>query len=130
MFRVPSTPWLSGLLICLTLSIFAVDTFTPLDMAVAVMYVVVVLLSASVWQRRGVLLVTGICLTLTVTSYLLTHTVVFSGAASGRMMVGLLAISITSFLALRGQGATNALLAREDALRSSTRSIVGVASGG
>ena len=118
MFRVPRTPWLSGLLICLTLLIFAVDTFTPLDMAVAVMYVVVVLLSASVWQRRGVLLATGICLALTVASYLLTHTVVFSGAAAGRMMVGLLAIGITSFLALRGQDATNALLAREQALHS------------
>lgn len=119
MFRVPSTPWMSALLICLTLTIFAVDTFTPLDMAVAVMYVVVVLLSASVWQRRGVLTVTAICLTLTVVSYLLTHTVVFSGAASGRMMVGLLAIGITAFLALRGQSATNALLAREEALRRS-----------
>lgn len=118
MFRVPSTPWLSGLLICVTLLIFAVDTFTPLDMAVAVMYVVVVMLSASVWQRRGVLLVTGICLALTVGSYLLTHTVVFSGAAAGRMVVGLLAIGITSFLTLRGQSATNALLAREQALHS------------
>ena len=28
MFRVPSTPWMSALLICLTLTIFAVDTFT------------------------------------------------------------------------------------------------------
>jgi len=125
MFRVPSTPWLSGLLICLTLLIFAVDTFTPLDMAVAVMYVVVVLLSASVWQRRGVLLVTGICLTLTVASYLLTHTVVFSGAAAGRMLVGLLAIGITAFLALRGQSATNALLAREHALRRSEAFLAG-----
>lgn len=119
MFRVPSTPWMSALLICLTLTIFAVDTFTPLDMAVAVMYVVVVLLSASVWQRRGVLLVTAMCLGLTVASYLLTHTLEFSGAASGRMMVGLLAIGITALLAVRGQSATNALLAREEALRRS-----------
>jgi C4-dicarboxylate-specific signal transduction histidine kinase len=110
---------MSALLICLTLLIFAVDTFTPLDMAVAVMYVVVVLLSAIVWKRRGVLLVTAVCLALTVISYLLTHTMVFSGAASGRMTVSLLAIGITSFLALRGQAATNALLAREQALHRS-----------
>jgi PAS domain S-box-containing protein len=116
---------MSALLICLTLLIFAVDTFTPLDMAVAVMYVVVVLLSASVWQRRGVLLVTGICMGLTVASYLLTHTDVFSGAASGRMLVGLLATGITSFLALRGQAATNELLAREDALRRSEAFLAG-----
>ncbi|NGZ83669.1 sensor histidine kinase [Duganella aceris] len=116
---------MSALLILLTLSIFALDTFTPLDMAIAVMYVVVVLLSASVWQRRGVLLTVGVCLTLTLTSYVLTHTVVFSGAAFGRMTVGLLAISITAFLALRGQAATNALLAREYALRRSEAFLAG-----
>ena len=125
MLRVPSTPWMSALLICLTLLIFALDTFSPLDMAIAVMYVVVVLLSASVWQRRGVLLVTAVCMAMTVISYLLTHTVVFSGAASGRMTVGLLAIGITSFLSLRGQAATNALLAREHALRRSEAFLAG-----
>ena len=125
MFRVPRTPWMSGLLIFLMLLIFAVDTFTPLDMAVAVMYVVVVLLSASVWQRRGVLLVTAMCMALTVASYLLTHTLEFSGAAAGRMTVGLLAIGITCFLALRGQRATNELLAREEALLRSEAFLAG-----
>jgi PAS domain S-box-containing protein len=116
---------MSALLICLTLLIFALDTFSPLDMAIAVMYVVVVLLSGSVWQRRGVLLATAVCMALTVTSYLLTHTEVFSSAASGRMTVGLLAIGITSFLTLRGQAATNALLAREHALRRSEAFLAG-----
>jgi C4-dicarboxylate-specific signal transduction histidine kinase len=63
--------------------------------------------------------------TLTLTSYVLTHTVVFSGAAFGRMTVGLLAITITAFLALRGQAATNALLAREHALRRSEAFLAG-----
>lgn len=125
MLRVPRTPWMSALLIALMLLIFAIDTFSPLDMAIAVMYVVVVLVSASLWQRRGVLLVTGGCMALTVMSYLLTHTEVFSGAASGRMLVGLLATSITCFLVLRGQAATNALLAREDALRRSEAFLAG-----
>lgn len=125
MLRVPRTPWMSALLIILMLLIFAIDTFSPLDMAIAVMYVVVVLLSAGIWARRGVLLATAGCLGLTVLSYVLTHSEVFSAAASGRLLVGLLAISVTSVLVLRGQAATNALLAREDALRRSEAFLAG-----
>jgi signal transduction histidine kinase len=110
---------MSALLVVLALLIFAIDTFTPLDMAIAVMYVVVVLLSVNLWQRRGVILASAACLALTVLSYALTHTMEFSGAASGRLVVSLAAIGITAFLALRGQAATAALLAREEALRVS-----------
>jgi PAS domain S-box-containing protein len=116
---------MSALLIILMLLIFAIDTFSPLDMAIAVMYVVVVLLSASIWQRRGVLLATGACLALTFLSYALTHSDAFSGAASGRLLVGLLAIGVTAVLVLRGQAATNELLAREDALRRSEAFLAG-----
>ncbi|WP_343729293.1 ATP-binding protein [Duganella sp.] len=107
------------------LLIFAIDTFSPLDMAIAVMYVVVVLLSAGIWARRGVLLATAACLGLTLLSYVLTHSEVFSAAASGRLLVGLLAISVTSVLVLRAQAATNELLAREDALRRSEAFLAG-----
>ncbi|NVM77162.1 PAS domain S-box-containing protein [Duganella sp. SG902] len=107
------------------LLIFAIDTFSPLDMAIAVMYVVVVLLSASIWARRGVLLATAACLSLTILSYVLTHSEVFSAAAAGRLLVGLLAIGVTSVLVLRGQAATNELLAREDALRRSEAFLAG-----
>ena len=119
MHRVSRTPLMSALLVVLSLSIFAIDTFTPLDMAIAVMYVVVVLLSVNMWQRNGVILTSTVCLALTVLSYVLTHSMQFSGAASGRLLVALAAIGITAFLALRGQAATNALLAREEALRRS-----------
>ncbi len=125
MLRVPRTPWMSALLIILMLLIFAIDTFSPLDMAIAVMYVVVVLLSAGIWARRGVLLATAACLGLTLLSYVLTHSEVFSAAASGRLLVGLLAISVTSVLVLRAQAATNELLAREDALRRSEAFLAG-----
>jgi hypothetical protein len=52
---------MSALLVLLMLSIFGIDTFSPLDMAIAVMYVVVLLLSAHIWERRGVLLATAGC---------------------------------------------------------------------
>ncbi|MYM67865.1 PAS domain-containing protein [Pseudoduganella sp. FT55W] len=116
---------MSALLICLMLLIFAIDTFSPLDMAIAVMYVVVVLISSSIWGRRGVLQATASCIGLTLLSYVLTHSEVFSAAASGRLLVGLLAICVTCVLVLRGQAATNALLAREEALRRSEAFLAG-----
>ena len=48
----------------LALAIFVVDAITPLDMAVAVLYVVVVLLAVNFLPRRGVLLVAMGCATL------------------------------------------------------------------
>jgi signal transduction histidine kinase len=119
MHRVPATPLVTALLITLTLLIFAIDTFTPLDVAIAVMYVAVVLISAGLWRREGVLLTSVVCLLLTVLSYALTHTIEFSGPALGRLGVSLAAICVVTFLALRGQAATDALLAREEALRRS-----------
>jgi C4-dicarboxylate-specific signal transduction histidine kinase len=119
MVRVQGSPLLSLLLVGLTLTIFAVDAFTPLDVAIAVMYVVVVLLSASVWRRRGVMLTSAVCLGLTLLAYALSHAAFFSGPAAGRMVVSLAAIGITAYLALRWQAATNALIAREEALHRS-----------
>jgi len=116
MYRVRSTPLLSALLVGLMLTIFAIDTFSPLDMAIAVMYVVVVLLSASMWQRRGVLFTAEACLALALLSYIMTHSGYFSPPAVGRLVASLAAIGITTFLALRGLDARNALLAREEAL--------------
>jgi PAS domain S-box-containing protein len=125
MLLVHSTPLLSTLLLLLTLVIFAIDALTPLDIAIAVMYVVVVLLSASVWRRRGVLLSAGTCMALTLVAYEMSHNVSFSGTAFGRMLVSLAAIGITAFLALRGQAATRALLEREQALRRSEAFLAG-----
>ena len=116
---------MSALLVLLMLSIFGIDTFSPLDMAIAVMYVVVVLLSAHIWERRGVLLATAGCLALTILSYVLTHSDAFSAAASGRLLVGLLAICVTCVLVLRGQSITNELRAREEALRRSEAFLAG-----
>ena len=125
MARIPGSPLLSLLLVGVTLLIFAVDAFTELDVAIAVMYVVVVLLSASVWARRGVILTTVLCMALTLLAYGLIHVSIFSGPASGRLMVSLAAIGITAFLALTGQAATERLLAREQALRRSEAFLAG-----
>ena len=57
----------------LAIGIFVVDTFILLPDAVAVLYVVVVLLSVAFLQWRGVLLVSLGCAALAVLGYLLQH---------------------------------------------------------
>jgi PAS domain S-box-containing protein len=82
------------------IDIFVVDTFTPLEGAVAVLYVVVVLIAANYLQRRGILLVSLGCVALTVSSYLVSHRFATNGALI-RLLVSISAIAITTFLALR-----------------------------
>jgi len=85
----------------LAVAIFAVDTFTPLDTAIAVFYVIVIHLAAGA-SRREVLVKTALgCGILTVLSYILVHGDVEPGAPLIRCIVSLSAIGITSALALR-----------------------------
>jgi two-component system, LuxR family, sensor kinase FixL len=92
----------------LAIAIFIVDTVTTLDIAVAVLYVVVVLMAANFLQRRGVLLVGLGCMTLTVVSYLLSHGLT-ADTALVRCLMSLSAIGATTFLAVKNQS-TNVLL--------------------
>src|ERR1700730_11369185 len=91
-----------------SIAIFAVDTATTLDIAIAVLYVVVVLLSANFFARRGVLLVASGCAALTVTSLLISHGLTV-GTPLVRCLVSLSAIGATTFLALKNQAANMAL---------------------
>jgi hypothetical protein len=83
------------------LGIFVVDLIPTLDIAVAVLYVVVVLMSLNFCARRGVLLVGAGCMALTIFCYLISHDVLEPGAAFARCLVSLLAITITTLLALK-----------------------------
>ena len=97
----PLLPIIAG---ALAVGIFVVDTASTLDMAIAVLYCVVVLMGASFLQRRGVLLLSSACLALTVLSYLLWHPV-SADTALVRCLVSLSAIGATTFLALKNQSA-------------------------
>ena len=103
--RLGATPILPASAAAFAMAIFVVDAITPLDVAVAVLYVVVVLLAANFLERRGVLLVAAGCLSLTVVAYLLAHGLSAS-TALGRGIMSISAISITTFLALRNQTAS------------------------
>lgn len=103
--RAPAKAWAAG---ALALAVFVVDTITPLDVAVAVLYVVVILLAAGALSRRGLLLVVLACLGLIVASYAVTHA--FSDEhALARGFMSLTATAITGWLALRNQQTTEVL---------------------
>ena len=100
-----ATVFLSLVAVGFATAIFAIDTFTPLGLAVAVLYVVVVLMAGRFLDRRGVFVVAVACVTLTIVSYLLQHGLTY-GPSLARCLVSLLAIVITTFLALKSQAAT------------------------
>lgn len=100
----------------LALAIFLVDALTPLDIAIAVLYVAVMLIAVTAWPRRGTLVVMAGCMLLTVAAYVISYGFAVVGGSFARMLVSIVAIAITTFLALKGQAATSRLLLREEAL--------------
>jgi two-component system sensor kinase FixL len=121
MLQLSSAPVRPSLLLpslaaIVAIGIFVVDTMTPLDIAVAVLYVAVVLLAMDFAGRNGILIVAGGCAALTVLSYAITHG---HDPASGpflRCLISLVAIAITGALAARHQGTIEALRAHASLL--------------
>jgi hypothetical protein len=91
------------------IAIFIADTVTDVDIAYAVLYVMVVLMAARSLSARGVVLVAAGCLGLTVVSYLLTASTgrPFEGIVNTLISLG--AILLTAVLAVQAQKATEAL---------------------
>jgi C4-dicarboxylate-specific signal transduction histidine kinase len=84
--------------------IFVTDTLTNLEIAVAVLYVAVVLMSVGFCRRRGVIMVSLGCMVLTILSYFLTR----GGSPEAGLIncgISLLAIGATTFLALKIESA-------------------------
>lgn len=105
-------------IVLLTAAIFALDAFTSMDSAIAVMYVVVVLATVHVWPRQ-ILSVTALCLLLTLTAHLVTSLFGVHNSSLARCAVSLAAIGISGYLAHAGAQATARLLQREESLRNS-----------
>ncbi|MEN4918396.1 ATP-binding protein [Achromobacter spanius] len=93
----------------LALAIALVDTFTAFDGAVAVLYVVVVLLAARTSRRADIIVAGAGGLVLTIAAYLNSHGLNHVGSPTARALVSLAAIGITALLALQNQSATRRL---------------------
>jgi two-component system sensor kinase FixL len=94
--------------VAFAIGIFVVDTVTPLEAAVAVLYVVVIMLASNFLPRRGVLLTAATCLVLTALSFLLTHKL-DDGTGLARCLMSIAAIAFTTFLTLKNQSANMTL---------------------
>lgn len=114
--------------VLLAAAIFIVDTLTPLDYAIAVLYVLVVLLSADFLDERGVWSVALICAGLTGVAFLVGHFGSFHTGAVVRFAISLCAIMVAAFLELSNKAA-NARLASQAALLDLTHDAVFVRDG-
>jgi class 3 adenylate cyclase len=85
----------------LAFGIFVLDTLSSVEFAVAVLYVVVVLIAATYLGRRSVLIAAMGCAALTIISFVLMHHLKVSSSAILRAAMSLAAIGITTLLALR-----------------------------
>jgi class 3 adenylate cyclase len=84
----------------LAIIIFVLDTLSPLDFAVAVLYVVVIVVAATYFDKRGVLITALACALLTILSFLIEHGTRLHGTAPLRLAVSLASIAIATALVL------------------------------
>ncbi len=110
-------PLMSVAVGALALTIFTVDAFTTLDIAIASMYGVVILWAGALWSRRTLLAMACLCFGLTLLAYVVGHRTDLMGSGFGRCVVSLTAITIIAFLTLRRQTAKTALQQRQEELR-------------
>ncbi|WP_341319495.1 PAS domain S-box protein [Paraburkholderia sp. IMGN_8] len=93
----------------IALVVFLLDALMPHDNAIAVLYVVVVLLVASTGSRPAAILTAWSCVALTLIAFVMSHHGHYPSGAIERCVVSLLAIATTSVLALRNQKNTATL---------------------
>src|SRR3954471_16503768 len=87
----------------LAFAVFLVDVLTPLEGAVAVLYVVAILLAARTTRRNDIIAAAVGCVVLTVAAYLLSHNLTSVASPALRALVSIAAITITTGLALQNQ---------------------------
>ncbi|WP_228747884.1 PAS domain-containing sensor histidine kinase [Bradyrhizobium sp. BR 10289] len=105
----------AGLRFCsavLAVAVFLVDVLTPLEGAVAVLYVVAILLAAKTNRRDDTIMAAVGCVVLTISAYLLSHGLETLASPALRALVSLAAIGITTLLALQNHAATRRLAAQ------------------
>ncbi|WP_244645751.1 PAS domain-containing sensor histidine kinase [Bradyrhizobium campsiandrae] len=96
----------------LALAVFMVDVLTPLEGAVAVLYVIAILLVARTNRRNDIIVAATGCTVLTITAYLLSHDLETIASPTLRALVSLAAIGITTLLVLQNHAATTRLAAQ------------------
>ncbi|WP_246583470.1 PAS domain-containing sensor histidine kinase [Bradyrhizobium iriomotense] len=96
----------------LAFAVFMIDVLTPLEGAVAVLYVIAILLAARTNRRNDIIVAATGCIVLTITAYLLSHDLEAIASPTLRALVSLAAIGITTLLVLQNHAATTRLAAQ------------------
>lgn len=94
----------SAAILFLLTAVFVADTITRFEIAIAVFYIVVILLAVGTMSTRGVILLAGLCVGLTGLSLLLTR----GGSFEAGLMncgISIAAIATTTFLVLKTMAA-------------------------
>ncbi|TXR48402.1 sensor histidine kinase [Phyllobacterium endophyticum] len=102
----------------IAVAVFILDTLTTFDIAIAVLYVVVVLLALNFAGKIELVAIGAGCMGLTLLSFLLSHGHQLPADSIGRCLVSLAAIGITTFLAFRVKAAIGILADSEQRYRS------------
>ncbi|RZT39518.1 sensor histidine kinase [Cupriavidus agavae] len=110
---------LNGTAGLLALGVFLIDAFTPLEFAIAVLYVLVILLVALTGSIGAVRLAAAISLLLTVTAFVVSPNTDHDHGQLARCVFALLAIGTTTVLALRNLAAMDRRRRAEAALARS-----------
>ncbi len=100
-------------------TVFYVDAFTEIQSAIAVLYVIVLLLAAEILTRIGTTLLAVICTAFTLFAYFYSHGLGEDVPAQLRFAVSLAAITITCALILRNETARTGLIEANLHLRDS-----------
>ncbi|MDV6330789.1 sensor histidine kinase [Asticcacaulis sp. 201] len=110
--------------VLLSIVIFAIDTMTSLGAAIAVLYALVVILSATVLNRNRLLAVSGVCILLTLVSFVFGHEGAYTVDSVVRCAVSLCAIALATFMAVRRQAALKRLKDQAELLDCSHDAII------
>lgn len=100
------------------LTIFAIDTFTTLASAVAVLYVLVIVLAGDLGSKRIIRATSAICAILTLISFATSHGQDLESQATLRLLFSLAANIVTTLLLLRRVGDEAALKESEHRYRT------------
>lgn len=102
--------WVGRLVVAgLSLAIFLIDTLSPLDMAIAVLYGVVVLIASRWFRSTGLIIVGAGCIGLTLSSFLAIHALDYNLGSVMRCAVSIAAVAVTTLLCLRNEDTTASL---------------------
>ncbi|MGK9169282.1 sensor histidine kinase [Inquilinus limosus] len=113
--------WRRPLALLLGSIVFVIDTFTDVMGAIAVLYVLVMLLASDTLSRRGLILLASVCACLTGFSFFATHGLDADASATIRCGISLAAIVITTALLLRDQASKQSLMQANTALARSEK---------